>query len=520
MKSKKAVLVILDGWGVARPSPGNAITLANTPTYDYLLKSYPSCLVKASGREVGLPWGEVGNSEVGHMTLGLGRVVDQDLSQINRKIKDHSLFKQKALTDLIKIGAKIHLVGLVSDGGVHSHIDHLLALIEWLKDNFRGKVFIHAILDGRDSPEKSAKRYLSQIEKVISLNPQFTIADLSGRYFAMDRDKRWERTEAAYRVMTEINNNRRSWQQALEEAYQKNESDEFVKPVSLVADGAIKDGDGVLFFNYRPDRMIQLVKAFVDPNFDSFSRVPLKKSVATMTNYEDNLPVTEVLSSLELANPKTNPLDQGLGELVSRQQSKQLRLAETEKFAHVTYFFSGGKHEPLAGEKRDLVPSPRVATYDLKPEMSASEIVSRFKSAIKQDYDLIVINFANADMVGHTGKINPTKIAVETVDRSLGEVVKAGSEANYQLAIVADHGNAEQMISPTGQADKEHTVNPVPLIVVSETVGMAKIAKSKIDLAGIEPVGLIADVAPTLGKLMGIAVSKEMTGASLVSSLK
>ena len=512
MKSDKwCILMILDGWGLEAAGPGNAVSLARTPVLDKLISSYPVTRLQCSGKAVGLPDGIMGNSEVGHMNIGAGRVVFQDLMRIDMAIADGSFFRnevlQAAMTRVNERKTALHLMGLVSDGGVHSQFSHLLALLDMARQNNVPQVFVHVILDGRDTPPDGGAGYLQQLQEHIEKNSYGAVASICGRYYAMDRDTRWDRIEKAYRLVTEGRGmSAKDPVQAVQDAYARGETDEFVKPIVLVDDserplGTIDNGDGVIFFNFRADRAREITRALTDPKFDEFNRqrVPKLCVYACMTPYDDTF-------DLPAAFPPVR-LQKILGDVISAQGLQQLRIAETEKYAHVTYFFNGGEETPFANEDRCLIPSPRdVATYDEKPEMSAFEVTAELLQRIEgRTYDLIVLNFANMDMVGHTGVLSAAIKACETVDACVGRIIKA-VQANGGVALItADHGNSEKMLENSDKIHTAHTVNPVPLILVDDSRKTAALRE-----------GRLGDIAPTILELMGIQQPEEMTGTSLL----
>lgn len=522
---KPVVLIVLDGWGVSQPYAGNAISQASTPFVDKLISDYPTMTIRTSGESVGLPWGESGNSEVGHMNLGLGRVVFQELPRINKMINDGKFARQGALIGAIRQarekGTSLHLVGLCSDGCVHSSIEHLYALLEVAKREGVANVFIHAILDGRDTPPSSAETYVRNIEDRLRVLGIGRVATLCGRFYAMDRNNNWERTSLAYAAMVRGDGDKaESSLAAIAESYKKKIYDEEFLPTVITENGqpvgSVRAGDSIIFFNYRPDRARQLTKAFVMPDIDKFGRGEKIPDLyfATFTEYEKNLPVEVIFGTEEYKN--------SLGELISEAGLKQLRIAETEKYAHVTYFFNGGQETRSPGEDHVLVPSKPVASYDLAPEMSAAEISAKVVDAVADGtYDFILINFANADMVGHTGNIQAAITAIETLDTCLERVVSAVLSKDGALLITADHGNAENMFNmQTGQIDKEHTADPVPFILVAKeyqgrSIGWMSTVSN--DLTTAQPQGILADVAPTVLELLGIEQPPEMTGISLLS---
>lgn len=523
-RPKPVALAILDGWGIATPYSGNAIAQAKTPNFNNLISQYPSMTLRASGEAVGLPWGESGNSEVGHLNLGLGRIIYQDLPRINRAISDNSFYKNEALLKAIshakKNKSKLHLMGLASSGGVHSSIEHLLALLAFAKEQKIKEVYIHAFLDGRDSPYNSGINFIKDLERQISEYKVGTIATISGRFYAMDRNNHWERTEKAYNAMVKGEGNKSdSPIDAIEESYNKKIYDEeFVPTVITNKSGdpitLIGEDDALIFFNFRADRARQITKAFCLPSFEKIKNREYIKNLlfVCFTEYEEDLPV-------EVAFPPEKIINT-LGEVISKENLKQLRIAETEKYAHVTYFFNGGVEKEMKGEEHILVPSPQVDSYDMKPEMSAKEVTDKIIEAIEKDeYDFILVNYANADMVGHTANIKAAIKAVEMVDRCLGRLYKKILEKEGVLLITADHGNAENMFNmQTGTKDKEHTSNPVPFAIIGEdfegkTIGFQEAPSG--DLSLVQPQGILSDVAPTILKIMGIKKPPEMTGRSL-----
>ena len=508
------VLCILDGWGYRHDDSHNAIRAAQTPVMDALWHAYPHTLIEASGADVGLPDDQMGNSEVGHLTIGAGRIIRQELVRISQAVRDGSIAENaelNALADQLRgSGKTLHLIGLCSDGGVHSHIDHLGGLLQWAKARGLKEVCIHAITDGRDTPPQSAEPFLNTIEAQIEKAGIGRISTLCGRYWAMDRDNRWERTEKAYRLLTEEGTiSELSPQEVLKASYGEEIYDEFLEPTRL-APGAIESGDGVVLFNFRPDRVRQLVKALVVEGFDGFERTFIPDlNVVTFTQYEAGLPV-------RVAFPPES-LDGLLGQVVSEAGLRQFRTAETEKYPHVTYFMNGGIEQPYPGEDRHLVPSPRVATYDQAPAMSAEQLTDNCISAVNKGiYSLVVINYANPDMVGHTGAMEATVEAIGAVDRSVGRLLEATNRMGGTLIVTADHGNAELMEGPDGLPWTAHTTNPVPLILVEGE-------KRKIPGHGtaveLRSGGGLADVAPTLLEILGLEQPSRMTGASLITPL-
>ncbi|MDQ0202704.1 2,3-bisphosphoglycerate-independent phosphoglycerate mutase [Pectinatus haikarae] len=497
-------LIIMDGWGIGTANdPNNAVTKGKTPVIDKLFKNYPYAQLACSGEAVGLPDGQMGNSEVGHMNMGAGRVVYQELTRITKAIREKTFFANPVFLDVMaqvkKSGGALHLMGLLSDGGVHSHQQHLYALIELAKESGIENVYVHAFLDGRDVPPSSAAGYLSQLEDKLREIGTGSIATIAGRYYAMDRDKRWDRVEKAYKAVAKAQGNKaENAADAINASYADEKTDEFVIPTVIGTYQGMKDGDGAVFFNFRPDRARELTHAFTDENFDGFDRgSKVKLSFAIMTQYEKGINAQIAYKPEKLTNT--------LGEVICSNGYKQLRIAETEKYAHVTFFFNGGVEQPLEGEDRILVPSPKVATYDLQPEMSAGEVTDKVVDAIKSEkYDFIILNYANGDMVGHTGILPAAVKAVETVDTCVGRFVDAIKSVGGTVCITADHGNAEKMFdAKTNEPFTAHTTNPVPFIVVSDKI------KNVRD-------GALCDIAPTLLKLADVSIPQEMTGTPLI----
>ena len=505
------VLVILDGWGERKTLQGNAIATAKTPVIDRLRARYPHTLLQASGRSVGLPEGQMGNSEVGHLSIGAGRVIPQELVRISDSIQDGSLFKNHELLNVCQAvqqsGGKLHLVGLCSSGGVHAHIDHLFALLKVAKIQGLSEVCIHVITDGRDRPPTEGVTQIQRLQDYIDYVGIGHIVTLSGRYYAMDRNQSWERTQRAYEVMTQDEvGHRGSATQVLVTAYTDGITDEFLPPIRI-APGAIESGDGVIFFNFRPDRARQLTQAFVEKSFHEFDRGSLLTlHFATFTQYKQDLPLPVVFAPQTLKNT--------LGEVIAKRGLRQFRIAETEKYAHVTYFFNGGIEAPWTGEERLLIPSPGVKSYDLAPEMSAEGVTTTTLAAIeKQIYSLIVVNYANPDMVGHTGKMAETIQAVETVDRCLGQLLEGISQAGGSMIVTADHGNAERMNDEQGRPWPAHTTEPVPLILVRDK--RFEIGQYGLQLT-LAPTGCLTDIAPTILELLNVPQPTEMKGQSLL----
>lgn len=506
-RPRPVVLCVLDGWGHRVECEDNAICQARTPVYDRWLKTWPHGLLNASELEVGLPQGQMGNSEVGHMNLGAGRVVMQELPRIDQAVADGSLAKNPALLDFIaalkRSGGTCHLMGLLSPGGVHAHQDHLAALARIVAAS-GVTVAVHAFLDGRDTPPRSAPEYLALFRSDIAGATGAALATVCGRYYAMDRDKRWERVALAYDLLVDARGERAGDAvKAVEASHAAGVTDEFVKPVVIGGYRGMKDGDGVLMANFRADRAREILAALLDPAFDGFKRGRVVKFAAALGMVEYSTALNKLLAAVFPASRLGN----GLGEVVAKAGLRQLRIAETEKYAHVTFFFNGGEEAVFPNEERILVPSPKVATYDLKPEMSAFEVTDRLVDAIGSGrFDLIVANFANTDMVGHTGDLPAAIKAVEAVDRCLGRLEEAVKRAGGAMLVTADHGNAEMMHDrQTGQAHTAHTMNLVPAILVNAPKGIGRLAD-----------GRLADVAPTLIELMGLDRPAEMTGRSLI----
>ena len=510
------VLAILDGWGYREEISDNAIKTANTPIMDSLWSAYPHTLISASGADVGLPNGQMGNSEVGHLTIGSGRIIQQELVRITNIVKNNQLNQvnelKKIADSLKKNNSTLHITGLCSDGGVHSHIDHLLGLIKWASEIGIKKVAIHIITDGRDTPAKSAAKYLNQIEECIKKYKTGEIVSICGRYWIMDRNLLWDRTERAFRNLTDPNVkvSNISPKDYLSKSYNKKITDEFLEPIRI-SNNFLKDGDSLICFNFRPDRARQIIKSLSEKQFSEFERTSVPNlDIVTFTQYEANLPV-------KIAFPPES-LNNFIGQIVSENGLKQYRTAETEKYPHVTYFFNGGVEIPLPGEIRNLIPSPRVATYDMEPEMSAEELTMSCAKAIKSgEYAFVVINFANPDMVGHTGNMNATIKAIETVDRCIGKIVNATGEMGGSILITADHGNAEVMKGPSGEPWTAHTINKVPLIFIEGE--KRKIPNMGNEILLRDNAGL-ADIAPTLLQLLNLPIPKEMTGESLIKEIE
>lgn len=499
------LLTVLDGFGWREEEEGNAVRLAKTPVLDQLFSRYPWTLIQASGEAVGLPAGQMGNSEVGHLNIGAGRIVYQEFTRINLAIRNGSFFENPVLKEVFSQAKEkersVHLLGLVSDGGVHSHLEHLFALLQMANKLELKRVFVHAFLDGRDTPPKSALTYLEQLEKEIRQTGVGKVATVSGRYYAMDRDKRWERTKLAYDCLVLARGERaRSSLEAIEKAYSRGETDEFVKPTVVVPEGVIDSGDSVVFFNFRPDRARQLSRALNEKDFADFKREKIVEiSFVTFTRYDETFPYPVAFPPQSLENILT--------DVLAANEVRQLRIAETEKYAHVTYFFNGGDEEPRKYEDRILIPSPKIPTYDLKPEMSAYEVTERLLQELKKKiYQVVILNFANLDMVGHTGKLEAAIKAVEAVDECLGRLVDKVKEFQGACLITGDHGNAEEEISSNGSPHTAHTSNLVPFIAIIPDGEPYQLRKE----------GILADIAPTMLELLGLSKPPEMTGNSLI----
>jgi len=507
-RNKPLILTILDGWGFSPAVEGNAIAAARKPTYDMLMRDFPNSLVYTSGPYVGLPEGQMGNSEVGHLNIGAGRVVHMDVTRLDLMIASGEFYNNPVLLAAVnhaRAGHRLHIMGLCSDGGVHSQLTHLYALLEIAKRQGVTDVFVHCFMDGRDTPPESGIGFIRDIEKKMREKAVGRIASVSGRYYAMDRDKRWERIDLAFQAMVAGTGLRsQSAVDAVKRSYENGVTDEFIEPVTITDDrnqpiGLIRDDDSCIFFNYRADRGREMTEALTSETLECPSRsaVPRGLHVTTMTQYEKSLTAPFVLTK--------EPLQNILANVFAQLNWKNLRVAETEKYAHVTYFFNGGIEKPFAGEEREMVASPKVATYDLKPEMSAEGVTNVVLDAMgRKDFDLIVMNFANADMVGHSGKMEPTVKAVETVDACLGRIWQRLKEKNGRWIITADHGNAEMMIDPvTHGPHTYHTTNPVPFILVDDS-------RDK-----LRPGGALQDIAPTILSVLGEKQPKEMSGRDL-----
>jgi len=522
---KPVTLIILDGWGIDPGTEGNAIKLAKLPNWDNLLANYPATSIQASGISVGLFWGENGNSEVGHLNLGSGKIIYQNLPRITMSIQDKSFFKNKALLDACKHAnenkSTLHLMGLVSAGGIHSHIDHLFALLKMAKEKKVKNVAIHAITDGRDTPRNAAEKYIAELQAKLKKLHIGKIATVSGRFYTMDRDNRWDRIEKGYDAMVEgKGQTANSPMEAVKDSYSKKTFDESILPTVITSDGKpvakIQDNDAVIFFNFRADRARQITKAFTLPDFDKFNRPHQLRNLffVTMTQYEEGLPVKVAYGPKSITTP--------LAKVISDSGKKQLHIAETEKYAHVTYFFDGGSEQPFPGEKQIVIPSPKVKSYDQVPEMSSQEVTERLiKELMTGKYDFAVVNYANPDMVGHTGNLPATVRSLEYLDGKIAQLVEAILSVDGAVLITADHGNCEQMIeTQSKEIVKEHSTNPVPFVLISNDFKLST-PKDEVTIQQeqLNPTGVLADVAPTVLDLMGLEKPKEMTGMSLRDSL-
>lgn len=499
MEKGPVMLMILDGFGINEKTDGNAVKLAKTPNIDKLMKKYPNTIMYTSGLKVGLPDGQMGNSEVGHTNIGAGRIVYQELTKITKSIEDGDFFAIpefiEAIENCKKHNSKLHILGLLSDGGVHSHIRHLYGLLEMAKRRDFEDVYVHCFLDGRDTPPASAEGYITQLEEKMKEKKVGKIASISGRYYAMDRDNRWDRIEKAYNAIVngegmQFNN----YHELVDYTNENNITDEFVIPAVIDKNATLKDNDGLIVFNFRPDRIRELFMAITNPNFKEF---PVKHfnniKLTTMMHVSDDLVSTQ-------AFPNENMLNT-FGEYISNKNLTQLRIAETEKYAHVTYFFDGGVEKDLPGCKRILIPSPKVATYDLKPEMSANEITDKLLEVV-DNYDVVILNFANCDMVGHTGNMEATIKAIETVDKNIGRIFAKANELNATMLITADHGNCDIMLDDNNNVITSHTTSPVPFIVTDKNIKLKN--------------GKLGDIAPTMLEILGLKQPVEMTGESLI----
>jgi len=529
MRPKPVVLIIMDGWGVSAPSRANAISLAKKPNFDEWLETYPAMVLQAAGESVGLSWGEMGNSEVGHLSLGAGKIIYQSLPRITKAISDGSYFKNpaflKAVNQVKEKKSSLHIMGLVSPGGIHSYNEHLYALVEMVKNQNVENVFIHAFLDGRDTEFNSGIKYIQDLQKKLKQIGVGKIATLSGRLYAMDRDNNWDKIEKTYKAIVDGQSLEKFDDpiKAIESSYNNKVYDEQLVPTVITENNSphgeasqpiaqVKEGDAVIFFNYRADRAREITKSFILPGFEKFQRTYLKDLVfVAMTEYEKNLPMEIAFPPIEINNP--------LAKVISQAGLKQLHIAETEKYAHVTFFFNGGNEMQFEGEERVIIPSPKVPSYDEKPEMSAPEVTEKIiKEINKNQFDFIVVNFANPDMVGHTGNLKATIKAIEVLDNLAGQIVNTVLVQKGVVLITADHGNAEELYDlQTGVIVKEHSRNVVPLFVIGEQF-KGKIAKGAAgkELYQMTASGVLADVAPTILKIMGLKRPDEMTGRPLI----
>lgn len=492
---KKVLLCVLDGVGLSKIKDGNALINANKPNIDYLMKEYPNKGINASGTFVGLPDGQMGNSEVGHLTIGAGRIIYQSLELINRAIKDESFYSNESFLNAIKHAkennSKLHIMGLLSDGGVHSHINHIKALLKLCKKEDFSNVYFHIFTDGRDTFKESSISYIDDLNNEINELGIGKICTISGRYYAMDRDKRWDRLKKCYDVIVNNTGNKcDNYKKYITDSYEKGITDEFIEPVIIDESGKIEENDSIIWANFRPDRAIQILRSLVDPNFDGFDRKIFNNLYLTTMMYVSDDVKSDIAFKKEI-------IDNTLGIYLSKLGKKQLRIAETEKYAHVTYFFDGGRDLDLNLCDRVLIPSPKVATYDLKPEMSAREITSNLLEKMDNNYDFIFLNFANGDMVGHTGNYDMTKKAIETIDEMIGKLYKKCVEDEYLFIITADHGNAEEMIDENGNVVTSHTTNLVPFIVTDKNLN-------------IDNVNKLSDIAPFVLNYMNLNLPDEM----------
>lgn len=513
LKTRPVCLIIMDGYGIRTSSDGNAIKIANNGTIEALFNKYPSTYLGASGMSVGLPDGQMGNSEVGHLNMGAGRIVYQELTRITKSIEDGDFYKNTALVEAVlyakQNGKKVHLAGLLSNGGVHSHNSHLYALLQLCKDLGQKEVFVHCFMDGRDVSPTSGLGFLKELQQKIDEIGVGFIATVAGRYYAMDRDNRWDRVQKAYDAMT-IGKDKVVSDAVcdVENSYKENVTDEFIVPASVEKDGKqglVEKGDAIIFFNFRPDRAREITRAFIQPDFSGFERKSgyLSPKYVCFTQYDASFNQYE---NVDIAF-KPQSLDNTLGKFLSKKGYTQLRIAETEKYAHVTFFFNGGVEQPEENEFRDLINSPKVATYDLQPEMSAPEVTKKVLEEIDSNkFDVIILNYANCDMVGHTGVLDAAVKAVDTVENGVGKIVEKVLSVGGTLAITADHGNADMMIAENGSSFTAHTTNPVPFILVSDSLKDVKLREG----------GVLADIAPTLLEILNEEQPKEMTGKSLI----
>jgi len=510
----------LDGFGITPEKTGNAVLNTQTPNLDTIVENFPDCLLKASAEEVGLPWGEFGSSEVGHTTIGMGRIVLQDLPQITKLITSGSIAKKTKfikILNLIDRGSSVHLLFLMSNGGVHGHILHLIGLVKIIKElRPKAKIVLHIICDGRDVAEKSANLFLDQINKEIG--KLVTFGSMMGRYYAMDRDKNWDRTQAAYDAILGETSHAIKPEDVINDNYKTGKTDEFFEPTSFGGGAFNPAGDIMIFTNYRSDRAIQITRAFVDISLKDIKRTNLSRNFFSMTTYDDNLGLNVLFSNIELNNPETNSLIHPISEIVSKNSLRQLHIAETEKFAHITYFFSGGNRTKFPLEDDILIPSKKLATYDLFPQMRAIEISNEIIKASNVGYNFITANFANGDMVGHSGNFEATQKALTILDGAVGKCLGVLLKNEYDVFITGDHGNCDEMIDfASGKPNKEHTLNPVPFINCN--LKRKKKSGSKERFFGQDPIGILADIAPTILNSLNINKPAEMTGINLKSMM-
>jgi len=518
----KIALIILDGFGISRIEEGNAVLLAKTPYLDEIISSYPKALLNASGQEVGLSWGEIGNSEVGHTNIGLGRIVLQDLPQIDKSIKDGSIANKPSVLEIKKLisnnSTNLHLMCIFSDGAVHGHINHIIEFIEiFTKSAGENKIYLHLFADGRDSPEKSIEKFIKVISPYVKGN--VIIGSLSGRYFAMDRDKNWDRIKLAYdAILGKSDNKYESINEAVKDLYHRKETDEFITPCTLTNYNVDISKDVFLFLNYRSDRAIQLTRAFVDKKFEEFDREGEATNFFTMTTYDDNISAKVLFSNLDLNNPETNSLKNPLAKIISQNGLTQFYVAETEKFAHITYFFAGGEKKPFDKQENKLIESAKVKSHDMYPQMKAAEISKEIVSASKKNYDFICANYANGDMVGHSGNLEACINSIEFLDKHLGTTIKQLVAVGYSIFLTADHGNCDEMIDfRTKKINKEHTLNPVPFFYISPNNAGNYSSKSMFFQS--DPIGILSDIAPTIIGEFGINAPDEISGIDLRGSL-
>ncbi|TSC92442.1 MAG: 2,3-bisphosphoglycerate-independent phosphoglycerate mutase [Candidatus Berkelbacteria bacterium Licking1014_7] len=523
MENKKVALIILDGFGMTAEQKGNAVFQSKTPTLNSIFSQTSPLLLGASSEQVGLPFGEVGNSEVGHLTLGAGRVIEQDFTQINNKIEDKTFFSNKIFLEVLahikKNNSNLHIVGLLTESGVHAHLSHLFALLDLAKQNQIDKVYLHLFTDGRDSPEKSAKIYFEKLQRKINEIGVGKIVTVCGRFFGMDRDKNWDRTKEAYELITMLKGERvNDVFEAIAKNYQDKRNDENIEPFVLPDAQPFTNGDGLIIFNFRSDRAIQIAQALTSNDFKGFSRKLAENFKAVIfTEYNYDIDAQVAFTCFDLFDKNKNPLNNCLAEVISGRGLSQLHAAETEKFAHITYFFNGSKREEFKGEERLIVPSAKVKTFDLKPEMSASELADKFiQLVIAKKHQFLALNFANPDMVGHSGNLPATIRAIEIIDQQIKKIYEK-LKGEYEFIITSDHGNADELMMENGQISKEHSVNPVPYLYFSE-IDLQKMVSNeiKLEVASNDPSGILADIAPTILSLMGITKPEEMTGESLV----